>query len=90
MRGDSLTWRPRVAALTTLLLISFLVPFTAGCASTPITGRRQLVLVPEQREIALGLTAYQEALANEQPSENGEYVAMVQRVGQRLLLVLHN
>jgi predicted Zn-dependent protease len=77
LRGDALRW----VALVPLVIVC------AGCVTTPITGRRQLVLVPEDREIALGLTAYQEALASEQPSTNGEYVAMVQRVGQRLAAV---
>ncbi len=58
-----------------------------GCRNAPITGRRQLVLVPESKEIALGLTAYNETLASETPSANPQYIEMVQRVGSRLAQV---
>ena len=67
-----------------LTLVIAALTFNCGCISTPMTGRRQLLLVPEQREIELGLQAYQAALAEERPSSNQEYVALVQRVGSRL------
>lgn len=59
----------------------------SGCRSTPVTGRRQLLIVPETQEIAMGASAYQELLANETLSTNPKYLEMVQRVGERLAAV---
>ena len=56
----------------------------AGCHTTPITGRRQLLLMPAAQELQMGATAYQETLAGEQLSTNADYQQMVQRVGDRL------
>ena len=41
-----------------------------GCHSTPVTGRRQLLVVPEKQEIAMGVSAYDEILAKEKLSTN--------------------
>ena len=55
-----------------------------GCRTTPVTGRRQLILVPETQEMALGVQAFQETVQNEPPSQNARLVSMVNRVGQRI------
>ncbi len=55
-----------------------------GCHTTPVSGRKQMVFVPEQHEISLGLQAYEEILAEEQISKNQHYIEMVNRVGQRI------
>ena len=58
-----------------------------GCRATPITNRRQLMLVPEGQEISLGLQAYQETIAAENISTDSVTVEMVKRVGQRIAAV---
>ncbi len=70
-----------VIALSGLCLIAW------GCQTTPVSGRRQLVLIPEQQEMNLGATTYQEILAKETPSRQQRYVEMVQRVGDRIAAV---
>ncbi len=55
-----------------------------GCRTTPITNRQQLLLVPEKQEIALGLSAYEEAVKQEPPSTNRQFIEMVNRVGLRI------
>lgn len=55
-----------------------------GCRSTPITGRRQLVLVPESQEVALGLEAFEQTVQSETLSQDARLVAMVDRVGRRI------
>lgn len=55
-----------------------------GCRSAPMTGRKQLIFVPESQEMALGEEAYQETLTKEPRSTNQHFIAMVQRVGQRI------
>ncbi|MFO0821357.1 MAG: M48 family metallopeptidase [Pirellulales bacterium] len=71
-----------VGALLALVLLAGL-----GCRSAPITGRKQMLLLPEDKEVALGATAYQETVAKEQLSTNAQYNEMVQRVGQRIAAV---
>jgi metalloendopeptidase OMA1, mitochondrial len=70
----------RFAVLVTLVLAGLV----AGCRSAPVTGRRQMLLLPETREVSMGLTSYQDIVAKEPASTNQAYVAMVERVGQRI------
>ena len=58
-----------------------------GCRTVDITGRRQLLLVPEANEMKLGATTFQQTIAEESPSTNQHYVEMVNRVGQRIAAV---
>ena len=56
----------------------------SGCRSAPVTGRPQLILVPEGQEIQLGVQAYQETLTTETVSQNQAMTNMVNKVGQRI------
>ena len=55
-----------------------------GCRTTPITQRRQLLLVPESQEVQMGVAAYQEVKTKNKLSTNAKYKEVVDRVGQRL------
>lgn len=55
-----------------------------GCRTTPITNRRQLLLIPESQEQQMGLTAYEEVKTKNKLSTNAKYKEIVERVGQRL------
>ena len=67
--------------------ILLLVLSAVGCRTTPVTERRQLLLVPEHEEVALGVAAYRETLGGEALSQNAEANRLVQRVGQRIARV---
>ncbi|TAK01566.1 MAG: M48 family peptidase [Candidatus Manganitrophaceae bacterium] len=69
------------------LFLLVLLSFLAACRSTPVTGREQLILVPESQEIAMGLTSYQEILSKSKLSNDSEKVALVRRVGERIAAV---
>lgn len=58
-----------------------------GCHSAPITGRKQLIMMPENQEIALGVQAYQETLSAEPESQDPKIREMVARVGERIAAV---
>ena len=58
-----------------------------GCRTAPLTGRRQLLLMPEGQEIALGNQAFQETISAETPSQNTRLSNLVNRVGQRIASV---
>lgn len=60
---------------------------SCGCRSAPVTGRRQLMLMPEGQEIALGREAFEETLTKEPPSQDTRLSDIVNRVGQRIAAV---
>lgn len=70
-----------------LATVAMVVALYAGCRSAPITGRKQMLLLPEDQELSLGATAYQETVAKEKLSTNPQYTAMVERVGRRIAAV---
>ncbi len=61
-----------------------LLVLSVGCRTTPITGRRQVLIVPESREISMGLKAYEDTLSSQQFSTNKRWSEMVERVGRRI------
>ena len=74
---------------TGLLLGCAVVVTIAGCRTTPITNRRQILnpLVSEAREVEMGVTAYNDLLKEERVSSNARAAAMVERVGRRIAAV---
>lgn len=61
------------------------VMLTLGCIrDTPVTGRKQVLLMPENQEVAMGISAFQDVLQSEPVSQNAHYNDMVNRVGQRI------
>jgi predicted Zn-dependent protease len=72
---------------TILFAYFILLSLCVGCRTTPITGRKQLLFVPEDQEVSMGYTAFQEVVAAEKPSTNQHYVSLVNQVGQRIAAV---
>lgn len=70
-----------------LLPFALIIILLNGCATAPVTGRSQLILLSEQQEIALGLQAYNEVLSQNKVSEDPQINAMVERVGSRIAAV---
>jgi predicted Zn-dependent protease len=66
-----------------VLLLAALL-FISACSTVPVTGRRQLNLIPESQINGLSLQQYQEFLATHSLSEDPAATAMVLRVGQRI------
>jgi len=75
------------ARVALLLAVSAALTTGAGCQSIPISGRTQMVLIPESQEIELGAAADQEVLESEPLSENVKITQTVERVGQRIAAV---
>jgi predicted Zn-dependent protease len=55
-----------------------------GCSSVPVTGRRQLDLIPTSEINTMAASQYQEVIAKGPLSTNQEQVAMVKRVGTKI------
>jgi metalloendopeptidase OMA1, mitochondrial len=56
----------------------------AACAQAPVTGRQQLILLPESQDAQMGLQAYQEIKQESNISRDPELNRRVQEVGRRI------
>ncbi|HMD80809.1 MAG TPA: M48 family metallopeptidase, partial [Anaerolineales bacterium] len=67
-------------------IISFIVLacLCFACATVPVTGRKQLSLVPNEEIIAQSAVEYKKVLAQSKLSSNQEQVAMIRSVGSRI------
>lgn len=59
----------------------------AGCIKAPGTARDQVIFLSEEKEIALGITAFRDVLRQARLSANPEINEMVNRVGRRIAAV---
>jgi predicted Zn-dependent protease len=71
--------RPTFVPVVALLLV-----VTVACQTVPITGRSQLLLLPEGTEMQMGLTAYQEILKKSKITSDPTLNADLTRVGRRI------
>ena len=67
----------RIVILCGLLLL-------AGCIKAPGTGRDQIIFFSEEKEIALGISAFRDVLRQARLSANTEINEIVNRVGRRI------
>jgi predicted Zn-dependent protease len=58
--------------------------FLMSCSTVPITGRKQMNLLPESEIMAMSLTQYSDFINQNKLSEDKEKVEMVRRVGSRI------
>ncbi len=78
------TTRRRVLGWASLGLLSSCL---GGCRTAPITGRRQLMILPESEEVSLGLKTYSDVASADKESKNEQYRELVSRVGHRIAAV---
>jgi predicted Zn-dependent protease len=78
--------RRRRTARNALVGLSFALAL-AACAQAPVTGRNQLILLPESQDADMGLQAYQQIKQEEKISSNAELNQRVQTVGRRIAAV---
>lgn len=67
----------KISLLSAALLMS-------SCASVPITGRRQIMLVPNETVLATSLNQYSSYIRKADISHDRQGTAMVKRVGRRI------
>lgn len=56
----------------------------AACSSVPVTGRRQLSIIPQSQMLSMSFSQYGEFLKQNKLSTDSEKTAMVKRVGGRI------
>lgn len=81
--------RRQMGRLATSALCAFIATVFAGCATNPVTGEQNLVLVSERQELALGQQAHQQTLQQYRVYEDAALQQYVDAVGQRLAAVSH-
>lgn len=69
--------------LSAILLLTVVLIF-AGCATVPITGRKQVTMFPESQMMAISLNQYSQFLKKNKLSSNKAQTAMVKRVGNKI------
>jgi predicted Zn-dependent protease len=66
-------------AVITLLLLALV-----ACETVPITGRSQLMIIPEGTELQMGLDSYQQILSKAKVSTDPRMTEQLTRVGRRI------
>ncbi|WP_430811159.1 MULTISPECIES: M48 family metallopeptidase [unclassified Carboxylicivirga] len=61
-----------------------IVPLLVACSTVPITGRKQLNLMPDSEMMAMSFSQYDQFLKEHKLSTNQAETAMVKRVGKRI------
>ncbi len=69
------------------LFIFLSVLIISACATTPVSNRSALILIPESQEVSLGKQSYNQILKKEKESEDAHLNQIVRRVGQRIIAV---
>ena len=69
------------------LFIILTILITSACATTPVSNRSALILIPQSQEISLGKQSYEQILKKEKESEDANLTQIVSRVGQRIVAV---
>jgi len=64
--------------------IGVLCAALAACQAAPVTGRNQLIVMPESQDAQLGLDAYQQILSESEISNDSELNRRVSEVGRRI------
>jgi predicted Zn-dependent protease len=76
----------RPARLLSILVLPLGVAL-AACESAPVTGRNQLILLPESQDAGMGLQAYQQIKQEETVSRDPELNRRVLEIGRRIAAV---
>ena len=69
------------------LALTIFLMFLEACATAPITGRSQFVIVSEEEEVSLGEEAYRQILRESVISRNPDALRIVREVGRKIARV---
>ena len=67
-----------------ILLVIALLTGLSSCATNPVTGEQDFVLMSETEEISLGMQYHQQVIKEQPPYADRELAAYVEQVGQRV------
>jgi predicted Zn-dependent protease len=66
------------------LITAVMMAVVSSCSTVPLTGRRQLSLVPDSQILPMSFQQYQQVLNESKLSNNQQYVSSVRNVGKRI------
>jgi predicted Zn-dependent protease len=75
----------RKAAGLTIIALAGLLPVLAGCETVPITGRKQLNLVPSSLTASMGIQQYQQFVSENKVVSGTQQSSDIAKVGQRIV-----
>jgi predicted Zn-dependent protease len=64
--------------------VVFALILAASCAVAPITGRKQLLVIPADQMLSLSAQSYAQVINETKPTTNQQYINSVRNVGARL------
>ena len=67
-----------------ILIFLFLTVLISSCSTVPITGRKQLDLIPDNQMLSLSFSQYDQFLKSNKESTNQYDIDLVNRVGKRI------
>lgn len=70
--------------------IALIAIILAGCATVPLTGRKQLSVIPNSQLLPLSYSSYQDVLKESKLSTNQQQVAQVKNVGRNIQQAVEN
>jgi predicted Zn-dependent protease len=71
----------------TILLLFGCSALLAGCEAAPVTGRNQLIFLPESQDAQMGLQAYQQLKRDNKVSKDRKLTSRVNEVGKRIATI---
>ncbi len=70
--------------LIPLLAVLIIIPLFNSCSTVPITGRKQLNLIPDNEMLSMSFQQYDQFLKDNKESTNQYDIALVKKVGGRI------
>ncbi len=67
-----------------VLSLIFLFLFIVSCSTVPLTGRKQLSLIPASQMMSMSFQQYDQFLKEHPPSKNTQQAALVKKVGWKI------
>lgn len=68
--------------------VLLVIAFVFSCQTVPVTGRSQLLLIPNSELLPMSFQNYTQVLGESKLSNNREQVAMIKRVGKRIQIAV--
>jgi predicted Zn-dependent protease len=65
------------------LIMALVLAIVSSCSTVPLTGRRQLTLVPDSQILPMSFDQYRQVMSESKLSTNQQYISQVRNVGNR-------
>jgi len=80
--------RKLITVISFIILTISSAYFITSCTTVPLTGRKQLNMIPESQLVAMSMTSYDDFLIQNQLSDNRQQTQMVKQVGDNIAVAV--